>query len=94
VGENIFHRMAHGCDLSLIVKKSFHDRLHIVCGTILVELLPVNEEMRSLHVDGEGEVRRVLDGWDEAGVGVELVEIANNDGTVTGTWMQLLERHV
>jgi hypothetical protein len=86
--------MAHGCNLSLVVKKSFHDRLHIVCGMVLVELLPVNEEMRSLHVDGEGKVRRVLDGWDEAGVGVELVKIANNDGTVTGTWMQLLERHV
>jgi hypothetical protein len=77
--------MAHGCNLLLVVKKSFHDWLYIVCRMVLVELLLVNEEMRSLHVDSEGEVRCVLDGWDEAGVSVELVEIVNNNGTVTGT---------
>jgi hypothetical protein len=50
--------------------------------------------MRRLHIDREGEVRCVFDSWDKAGIGVELVEIPNNDGAVTRTYVRVLESRV
>ena len=92
MSKNVFHHMPHVCDLLFVVEKYFHDRFHVVCWTSLIDLLPVNKEMRRLHVDGERKVRYIFDSGDEAGVGIELVEIANNDGTVTRTLGQVLGR--
>lgn len=92
MSKNVFHHMPHVCDLLFVIEKYFHDRFHVVCWTSLIDLLPVNKEMRGLHVDGERKVRYIFDSGDEAGVGIELVEIANNDGAVTRTLGQVLER--
>jgi hypothetical protein len=67
-----------------------YNRFHVVCWPSLIELLLVDEEMRRLHIDGEGEVHCVLNSWDKAGIGVGLVEIPDNDGAVTRTYVQVL----
>ena len=86
--ENVFHHMAHVCDLLFVIEKYLHDGFHVVCWASLVELLPMNKEMRRLHVDGERKVRCIFDSGDKAGVGIELMEIANNHSAVTRTLRQ------
>ena len=85
MSKNVFHHMPHVCDLLFVIEKYFHDRFHVVCWTSLIDLLPVNKEMCGLHVDGERKVRCIFDSGDEAGVGKELMEIANNHSAVTRT---------
>jgi hypothetical protein len=64
ISKNVLHHMAQVFDLLLVVEEGLHDSFHVVCWASLIELLPVDEEMRGFHVDGEGEVRCVLDSWD------------------------------
>jgi hypothetical protein len=54
--------MTHVCDLLLVVEEGLHDRFHVVCWAFLVELFPVDKEMRRFHVDGERKKRWVLTG--------------------------------
>jgi hypothetical protein len=91
IGEDVLHHMAHVCNLLLVVEEALHDRLHVVCWPFLVELLPVDEKMRRLHVDGEGEVRCVPDSWHNASISVKLMEIPDNDGPITRSCVQVLE---
>jgi hypothetical protein len=94
MGEDVLHHMAHVCNLLLVVEEGLHDRFHVICWPFIVKLLPVDKEMRRLHIDGEGEVRCVLNIWNKPGIGVELVEISDNDGAVTRTCTQVLENQI